>query len=82
MEKSMTIQQTRQYRPKLAMVVALIMLAILFVALSLADAIMSIRAIDVRITDLLQTLKSSFLTSTANFVSWFGMMPQAYLMII
>ena len=78
----MTMQQTRQYRPKRAMMLGLLVLAILFVALSLADAVMSIRAIDRSITDFIETLKSPLLTSIANFVSWFGMMPQAYVMII
>jgi undecaprenyl-diphosphatase len=82
MKKSMPIQQTRQYSPKRAMVPALIAMAILFVSLSLADAYMSIRAIDVRITDFIQTLKSPVMTSVADFVSWFGMMPQGYLLII
>ena len=76
------MRQTRQYRSKQAMVLALIVLAILFFALSFADAVMSIRTIDVRITDFIQTLKSPLLTSIANFVSWFGLMPQAYVMII
>ena len=82
MEKTMPIQQTRQYRPNRAMVLALFVLAILFAALSLADSMMAIRSIDVSITDFIQTLKSPLLTSIADFVSWFGMAPQAYLMII
>lgn len=82
METSMPIQQTRQYRSNRAMVLALIACAIVFVALSLADASMSIRTIDVGITEFIQTLKSPLLTSVADFVSWFGMAPQAYVMII
>lgn len=82
MEKLMPTQPTRQVHPKRAMLLTLIVLAILFLALALTDAFMSIHALDVRITDFIQTLKTPLLTAVADFVSWFGLAPQGYLMLV
>ena len=61
---------------------AILLLAILFIGLSVADALKWIHPMDISITNFILLFKDHLLTQAAVFISWFGEGPQAYLMLV
>ena len=59
----------------------ILLLAILFILLASAVAARSLKATDLKITDIIQTLKNPFLTKATAAICWFGNAPQCFLII-
>lgn len=78
----MQVQQPRQNCSKKISILVLLFLAILFIGLSLADALKCIHPIDVSITNFIQSFNNHLLTQVTVFISWFGEAPQGYLMLV
>lgn len=75
-------QQPQQNRQKRTLVSVLLIMAILFIILALADAFGLLRPTDLKITNFIELFKNPLLTKVADFLSWFGETPQGYLIII
>jgi hypothetical protein len=79
MKESMQNQQNRQ---RWMLVSSLVIMAILFIILALADAFGLLRSTDLKITNFIELFKSPLLTKVADFLSWFGETPQGYLILV
>jgi undecaprenyl-diphosphatase len=79
MKESMQNQQNRQ---RWMLVSSLVIMAILFIILALADVFGLLRSTDLKITNFIELFKSPLLTKVADFLSWFGETPQGYLILV
>ena len=82
MKKSLQLHEFRKNSSKKTTASVLVLLTMLFIGLSLAEALKFIHPVDVIITNFILSFKNHFLTQAAVIISWFGEAPQAYFILV